>query len=133
MWGPQSYGLFLVLQALQNGDDLVQQTDQSGGRRTVEEIGYATEQIAEQVARAWNRADVYDDLVGGHLQAQDIEIDRAQHQVQDAARGCRCSRRASRTRAHWSGYDREVAYAIGIGSGKDSVRDQRSVLKSEAG
>ena len=52
----------------------------------VEQTGNGAEQVAQQIARSGDGDDIQDHLVEVYGQPQEIEIERAQHQVQDVAR-----------------------------------------------
>ena len=74
---------------VQGVQDLSQQVvelgEQAGQGAAIEEAGDRAEQVAQQVAGSGRRDDVEDDLVEADLEAQQVEVERSEHQVQDVA------------------------------------------------
>ena len=54
---------------------------------TVEQTGHGAEQVAQEVAGAGGGDDVEHDLVEVHLEPEQVEVQRPQHEVQDVAGG----------------------------------------------
>src|SRR5688572_25768841 len=76
---------------VEGAQDLVQQglqlAEEAGERSAVEQAGHRAQQVAEQVARTGDRRDVEHDAVELDAKPQDVEVQRAEHQVEDVAGG----------------------------------------------
>ena len=59
--------------------------DLAEGGTTVEQPGHGAEQVAQEVAGAGGGHDVEHDLVEVHLEPEEVEVQRPQHEVQDVA------------------------------------------------
>src|SRR6202789_3809257 len=82
---------------LQGREDLVEQCgDLAQQSAAVQQVGDIAEQVTEQRAR--DGRDVQVDLVEGDHQAEQVEVEGAEGQVKDAARGQRGSRACGRRR-----------------------------------
>ena len=94
--------------------DLVEETDelaeQARERATIQEAGDRAEQVAEQLTRTGSGDDVEHDLLEVYLETQDVEVEGAQHQVQDVAGTCSL------------GTDREAGELLAVDLGTSRVR-----------
>ena len=86
---------------VQGIEDLTQQVvqlaEQAGQRAAVEQTGDGAQQVAQQVAGSGCGDDVEHDLVEVDLQAEKVEVERSEDEMQDVARGharCRPARSA---------------------------------------
>src|SRR5205814_2418327 len=75
---------------LERADDPVQRIRQRGERRVaVEQVRDAAQQVPEQVARTRLRGHVEHDLVEMDRDAQQVQVERSEFEMQDRARACR--------------------------------------------
>jgi hypothetical protein len=71
------------LEPLENRENLVQQLCKRPW--VVQQVGDATEQVAEEIAGSWHRHDVEHDAAQVHLQTQQIQRQRIEVEMEDGA------------------------------------------------
>src|SRR5437660_352258 len=85
--GPGSNGR-CARRALDEAENLIEMRRDPSQRvaRIVEQVREAVEQVPEQVARARRGGDIEADRARGDLETQEVEVDRAEVEVQDGDR-----------------------------------------------
>ena len=72
--------------------DVEQVLDRRVGAGTVEKVRHRAEQVAEEIPRARNRGDVQMNGVEVHDQPEQVQVERAEHEIEDlAVRRRRCA------------------------------------------
>lgn len=108
------------------GDQRIQKAGQIG---SVQQVGDIAEQIAKQVAIAGDCHDVEYDLVQRDLQAQDVQVQWAEGQAKDGARGSHSGHgQGSRLICHL----RDGSSGTGYGAIQYAIRDQLISLIGKA-
>src|SRR5215208_5704187 len=73
---------------VQRGGELVDRAGQlADSARRVEQVRHGAEQVAEQVARAWHGVDAHLDLVRPHDEAEQVQVDGTEREVEDLTGG----------------------------------------------